>query len=225
MNPGHVRLLQWVIFVLVLAHLFACVLYGIVSLEVEYERTWATGVTTVIPGVGPVVLQCPLPLTDPETFEITPDSPTRIGEDHNGVQVLQCMQPDGTWLNEASAFVKYLMSLYVTFTTLTTVGYGDVTMRTSPELFLAIIMMAGGASTFAVVVGNMAGARNPSCMYFLPAVACCSCRTRSPPVCLPFARSPTLCKICHANTQYRRSITQQARRARAHVQGEDGGPR
>ena len=157
MNPGHVRLLQWVIFVLVLAHLFACVLYGIVSLEMEYERTWATGVTTVIPGVGVVVLQCPLPTTDPETDEIMPDSPTRVGTDHQGAQVLQCMQADGTWVNEAGPYVKYLMSLYVTFTTLTTVGYGDVTMRTSPELFLAIIMMAGGASTFAVVVGNMAG--------------------------------------------------------------------
>ena len=164
MNPGHVRLLQWVIFVLVLAHLFACVLYGIVSLEMEYERTWATGVTTVVPGVGVVVLQCPLPTTDPETHEITPDSPTRVGTDHNGQQVLQCMQSDGTWLNEAGPYVKYLMSLYVTFTTLTTVGYGDVTMRTSPELFLAIIMMAGGASTFAVVVGNMAGV--PSSFLF-----------------------------------------------------------
>jgi hypothetical protein len=30
--------------------------------------------------------------------------------------------------------VKYIVSLYVTFTTLTTVGYGDITMKTTPEL-------------------------------------------------------------------------------------------
>ena len=61
MNPGHMRLLQWVMFVLVLAHMFACCLYGIVGFETEYEQTWATGVTTVIPGVGVVVLHCPAP--------------------------------------------------------------------------------------------------------------------------------------------------------------------
>ena len=57
---------------------------------------------------------------------------------------------------QAPTEIKYLISLYVTFTTLTTVGYGDITMRTSPELIFGIIMMALGASTFAVIVGNMA---------------------------------------------------------------------
>ncbi|KAJ1480487.1 hypothetical protein T484DRAFT_1810573, partial [Baffinella frigidus] len=45
--------------------------------------------------------------------------------------------------------VKYAVSLYITFTTLTTVGYGDITQKTTPELILSIIMMALGASTFA----------------------------------------------------------------------------
>jgi len=59
-------------------------------------------------------------------------------------------------LPEAEPPIKYLISLYVTFTTLTTVGYGDITMQTTPELCFGIFMMALGASTFAVVVGNMA---------------------------------------------------------------------
>lgn len=61
---------------------------------------------------------------------------------------------NGDWVPEADPPIKYLVSLYVTFTTLTTVGYGDITMQTTPELCFAIIMMALGASTFAVVVGG-----------------------------------------------------------------------
>ena len=168
LNPGHVRLLQWVGFVMVLAHLFACALYAIVTFETEYERTWATDVTTVIPGFGVVVLHCPVPKErdDANNTRIGWRLPNGLGytfvepEDKSIHRVVLCWQADGPYsgqyLEEADAYVKYVISLYVTFTTLTTVGYGDITMRTAPELIFGITMMAAGASTFAVVVGNMA---------------------------------------------------------------------
>jgi len=163
MNPGHVRLLQWIMFVLVLAHMFACVLYGIVSFETEYEQTWATGVTTVIPGVGVVVLHCPAPADGDADNSTVIGWRLPMGQGHTLVEpedktslkrVMLCWQTQGQYqgqyLEEADPYVKYLISLYVTFTTLTTVGYGDITMRTAPELFFGIFMMAAGASTFAV---------------------------------------------------------------------------
>lgn len=51
--PGHLRLLQFVIFVFVLAHLLACILYGIVEWEYTYPINWATEVTIVVPGPTP----------------------------------------------------------------------------------------------------------------------------------------------------------------------------
>jgi hypothetical protein len=168
MNPGHMRIIKCVMFVMVLAHLFACGLYALVTFETEYERTWASDVTTVIPGLGVVVLHCPVPREGDDTnnTRIGWRLPTSLGHtfdepaDKSIRRVVLCWQADGPYsgqyLEEASAYAKYVISLYVTFTTLTTVGYGDITMRTSPELIFGITMMAAGASTFAVVVGNMA---------------------------------------------------------------------
>jgi len=151
-NPGHLRLMQFVIFVFVLAHLLACMLYGMVEWEEGYSINWASEVDIVVPGSGLYVLHCPRPDLD-DSGEVMDNSTSRYMED---TTKLECLQADGYWRPEAPASVKYLISLYVTFTTLTTVGYGDITMRTTPELIFGIIMMALGASTFAVVVGNMA---------------------------------------------------------------------
>jgi len=155
-NPGHLRLLQFVIFVFVLAHLLACILYGMVEFQDGYSINWASEVEIVVPGSGLYVLACPSIVTD-EKGDVAADSSTRFIEE-NGVMTVrrECLQSDGMWRREAPPEVKYLISLYVTFTTLTTVGYGDITMRTTPELIFGIVMMALGASTFAVVVGNMA---------------------------------------------------------------------
>jgi len=43
-NPGHIRLTQFVLFVFVLAHMLSCILYGILDLEDDYSTKWATGV-------------------------------------------------------------------------------------------------------------------------------------------------------------------------------------
>jgi voltage-gated potassium channel Kch len=49
----------------------------------------------------------------------------------------------------------YLHSLYWTITTLATVGYGDITPKTTAEIILAILMMITGVSLYAFAVGNV----------------------------------------------------------------------
>lgn len=164
-NPGHLRLVQFILLVFILAHFISCILYGLVDWEDGFAINWATEVQIVVPGSGLYVLKCP----PADTFfnetsgeeEIVETSPTRYKFTNRGgvnVSVPECRRDVTSqfYIEESIPLVKYLVSLYVTFTTLTTVGYGDITMKTTPELIFAIMMMAVGASTFAVVIGNMA---------------------------------------------------------------------
>lgn len=50
---------------------------------------------------------------------------------------------------------KYLSSLYWACTVLTTVGYGDITAMTKPELILSIIWMVCGIGFYSLVVGSL----------------------------------------------------------------------
>ena len=161
LNPGHIALTQWVIFVLALAHMLACLLYGMISFQTEFEGigNWASGITTVVPGYGHVVMHCPDPVYDDFTNQVAADSPSRIEtitvHGNPPRQVVMCLQEDGTWIREADPNVKYILTLYLTFTMLTTVGYGDITMLTMPEVMLSWFMITIGASTFAMVVGTI----------------------------------------------------------------------
>jgi voltage-gated potassium channel len=51
---------------------------------------------------------------------------------------------------------QYIRSLYWTVTTMTTVGYGDITPNRSVEYVLAIMVMLSGASIYAFVIGGLA---------------------------------------------------------------------
>eukprot|EP00960_Hanusia_phi_P038662 753536-Hanusia_phi.AAC.8 len=156
-NPGHLRLVKLLLFVIVLSHCMACFLFLIVDFEQDFAINWASEFQIYVPGDKMYVLSCPPPLTDAQG-NILPDSKTRVQyseANQTGSMITECLQHDGVWLEEASSSVQYLASMYFTLTTLTTVGYGDITMRTTPELVYCILMMAIGASTFAVIVGSI----------------------------------------------------------------------
>ena len=67
---------------------------------------------------------------------------------------------EGGWvcregLSKASDWHKYAASVYWAFSTLTTVGYGDISARTVAEQCFSMIMMLLGVSWYAYVVGSM----------------------------------------------------------------------
>lgn len=72
--------------------------------------------------------------------------------------------PD-TWITrhgyvDDSEPMIYLAALYWTFTTMSTVGYGDITARTGLEQFLAIVLMLFGVVFFSFVIGSISSIFN-----------------------------------------------------------------
>jgi voltage-gated potassium channel Kch len=65
----------------------------------------------------------------------------------------------GTWM-EGEIFLmntgeKYLTSIYFTVTTITTVGYGDVSINTKTEKIFCIITMLVGVISFSFASGSL----------------------------------------------------------------------
>lgn len=59
-------------------------------------------------------------------------------------------------LEDYDIITKYIRSLYWTVTTLTTVGYGDITPHLNYEYIVTILVMIMGASMYALIIGNIA---------------------------------------------------------------------
>jgi len=69
--------------------------------------------------------------------------------------------PADSWAARASIvhsgpIAQYIRSLYWTITTMTTVGYGDITPARSQEYVLSTIIMLMGASLYAFIIGSIA---------------------------------------------------------------------
>ena len=69
--------------------------------------------------------------------------------------------PTDSWvlaagIEAATPVTQYVRSLYWTVTTMTTVGYGDITPNRNIEYVLAIFIMLMGASLYAFIIGGLA---------------------------------------------------------------------
>jgi len=77
---------------------------------------------------------------------------------------LMCSNPDAkveTWweavnIGEDQKWEQYVAALYWAFTTMTTVGYGDITPKSDIERIYAIVSMIFGATIFGYIVGSIA---------------------------------------------------------------------
>ncbi len=59
-------------------------------------------------------------------------------------------------IETSAPLTQYVRSLYWTITTMTTVGYGDITPNRTVEYLLASVVMLMGASLYAVIIGGLA---------------------------------------------------------------------
>ena len=59
------------------------------------------------------------------------------------------------WGPSAGTFTKYLRSFYFAITTLTTIGYGDVTASTNAEMGFAVFAELVGTMVFGVLIGSV----------------------------------------------------------------------
>jgi Ion transport protein/Cyclic nucleotide-binding domain len=73
--------------------------------------------------------------------------------------------PKDSWvvlsgIKDAEVSSQYIRALYWTITTMTTIGYGDITPSRDLEYIVAMVIMLLGASMYAFIIGNVASLLN-----------------------------------------------------------------
>ena len=82
----------------------------------------------------------------------TPQERERIGD--ADTWIYSQFGPDPT---DHSVWERYVSAMYWAFTTMTTVGYGDISATTIAERVFAILGMIAGGFVFSLLIGSMAG--------------------------------------------------------------------
>lgn len=75
------------------------------------------------------------------------------------VNLLACgwsLLGEGTARPASDRLTDYIRSVYWAITTLTTVGYGDISARTNPQMIYASLTMVAGVGVFGYLLGNVA---------------------------------------------------------------------
>lgn len=157
-NPGHVKLFQFITMVFFVSHFLACILFWMQEWE-DYALLWSHDKPVVIPGKGIFMLNCPSPVYD-DDGNILPRSITQYVQvpsldGKSTILQTQCRTPEGILRPQADSDIQYMFSLYVLMQTITTTGYGDTPPLTTGEMIYIIIVIILGASGFGVVVGSM----------------------------------------------------------------------
>jgi hypothetical protein len=62
----------------------------------------------------------------------------------------------GTAAREADQILEYVKAIYWSFTTLTTVGYGDISAKTIPQMLYACGIQVAGVGVFGYILSNVA---------------------------------------------------------------------